>query len=126
MVKTLGITHIQISVSDVPRSLAFYKTLFGMEEQDRGEPDPTFVFLRTPGCRDTFTLNGDSDAQSHVGQMGGIQHFGFAVADPAEVERAVSLVEQAGGKLLRQGVRGTEAYVFVTDPDGYKIEIFSD
>jgi catechol 2,3-dioxygenase-like lactoylglutathione lyase family enzyme len=49
LVETEGLTHVQLIVRDVTRSLAFYTYVFGMEVQfwdgDR------VVFLRTPGHR---------------------------------------------------------------------------
>lgn len=123
---TLGLTHIQITVSDVPRSMEFYGAVFGMEQIHLGEPDPKFVFLRTPGAHDTFTLNGYIDGGVRPGDMGAIQHFGFAVPDPAEWERLLGSVERHGGKLVRRGERDGGMYAFVTDPDGYKIEIYTD
>ncbi len=32
MIKTEGLTHIQLVVADLDRSLRFYKQVFGMEE----------------------------------------------------------------------------------------------
>ena len=55
MIKTQGLTHLQLTVSDVKRSLKFYQTLFGMEIQYWAGAD--MVFLRTPGSRDTITLH---------------------------------------------------------------------
>lgn len=125
---TLGLTHIQLAVADVKRSLAFYKTVLGMEEVALGEPepDPDFVFLRTPGSHETFTLNGHKEDAKRPGEMGGIQHFGFVVPDPADIDRLIALAEKNGGKLVRKGERDNGTYAFVTDPDGYKLELYSD
>jgi catechol 2,3-dioxygenase-like lactoylglutathione lyase family enzyme len=121
---TLGITHIQLAVKDVKRSVAFYTAALGMVEKFEGEPD--FVFLTSPGSHDTFTLNGDREAAAKAGDMGGIQHFGFGVPDPADIDRILAKVEAAGGKVIRRGERDNGTYAFIADPDGYKIEIYSD
>jgi catechol 2,3-dioxygenase-like lactoylglutathione lyase family enzyme len=57
MIKTQGLTHIHLVVSDLDRSLHFYKTAFGMEERFRD--GPKMVFLNTPGTNDLITLNED-------------------------------------------------------------------
>ena len=59
-----------------------------------------------------------------VGTSGGIEHFGFALEDPDDLDRAVLEVEQAGGTVLERGehVSGLR-YAYVADPDGYVIEI---
>ena len=72
--RTQGLNHIQIAVSDTDLSLAFYTGLLGMRELFRDGP---LVFLQSAEGRDIVTLRQvegtvDSDA-------GGLQHFGFTV-----------------------------------------------
>ena len=62
MVDTGGLTHIHLVVSDLSRSLAFYKRVFGMREMFWDGAN--LVFLRTPGSHDTITLNDDPDHES--------------------------------------------------------------
>lgn len=94
MIKTDGITHLHLAVTDMQRSLAFYGNVFGMEELFREGPD--LIFLRTPGGNDTLTLNENPSLRAQVGKSGGIQHFGFGIADKSDLDRAVELVEQWG------------------------------
>ena len=61
MIKTAGLTHIHLVVRDMERSLRFYRSVFGMEEQFR--VGPHMVFLSTPGSRDLITLNQDEAEQ---------------------------------------------------------------
>jgi catechol 2,3-dioxygenase-like lactoylglutathione lyase family enzyme len=120
MIETEGLTHLQLTVRDLGRSLAFYRSVFGMEEMFR---DGAFmVFLRTPGARDTLTLNGDPDAPEPV--QGGVAHFGFRLRNPAQLEDAIAAVEAAGGRLLERGEhRPGQLFAYVSDPDGYVIEL---
>jgi catechol 2,3-dioxygenase-like lactoylglutathione lyase family enzyme len=123
MVETEGLTHIHLVVSDMSRSLTFYGQVFGMEELFREGAD--LVFLRTPGSHDTITLNADPDHErGHPGDSGGIAHFGFRLRDAADMDRAVQEVAAAGGTLLRRGEHSPgELFAYVSDPDGYTIEI---
>jgi catechol 2,3-dioxygenase-like lactoylglutathione lyase family enzyme len=123
MIRTEGLTHIHLRVSDLDRSLAFYKRVFGLEEMFR--EGPNMVFLRTPGRRDTITLNEDPDQdKARAGDSGGIAHFGFRLADDADLELAIQEVRAAGGTLVRRGEHSPgEPYAYVTDPDGYVIEL---
>jgi len=123
MVRTEGLTHIHLRVSDLGRSLAFYQQVFGMEEMFW--EGPNMVFLRTPGRRDTITLNEDLDQdKARVGDSGGITQFGFRLADDADLELAIQEVRAAGGTLVGQGEHSPgEPYAYVTDPDGYVIEL---
>jgi catechol 2,3-dioxygenase-like lactoylglutathione lyase family enzyme len=122
VVRTEGLTHIHLFVRDLERSLNFYKAVFGMEERFRD--GPTMVFLSTPGSRDTVTLNQDRTRTELAGTPGGIAHFGFRLRDKAELDVAISEVEEAGGRLIRRGEhRSGQPFAYVADPDGYVIEL---
>jgi len=119
MVKTNGLTHINLNVRDIKKSLKFYQEAFGLQirfwERDR------MVFLNTPGCRDTITLCQAGPSEPVAG--GGVSHFGFGVAK-ADLDQAVREVERAGGRVLERGQHGPGIpFVYVADPDGYVIEL---
>ena len=57
MIRTEGITHIQLTVVDLERSVRFYTELLGMIEIRRSA---SAVMLRTPGSREVFTLNANA------------------------------------------------------------------
>ena len=118
--KTQGLNHLQIAVSDLERSLAFYTGLLGMRELFR-EAGGCLVFLQSAEGNDMFTLNW-VDRPVDV-EAGGMQHFGFAVereAHAAAVEEARASGAEVQG--VGQYSDGT-LYAYVKDPDGYVIEI---
>lgn len=119
MIRTYGLTHIALGVRDVDRSALFYKQVFGSVEVYRQEG---FVQLQTPGTRDVLVLEEDT---KRAGRGGGIAHFGFRLIDPADINRARTAVEAAGGTIREHGefVPG-EPYLFALDPDGYELEIW--
>lgn len=121
MVKSRGLNHINLNVSDLPRSLEFYRAALGLEVAF-WERDHSMVFLRSPGARDTITLcqrRGDEP----VGGAG-VSHFGFALEGPGKLDEAVAQVERAGGKLLSRGEHAPGVlYAYLADPDGYVIEL---
>ena len=122
MIETEGLTHLHIVVADLGRSLAFYENVFGMEEQFRD--GPSMVFLRTPGARDTITVNEDPERVADAGVAGGVHHFGFRLKHHHDLDRAIAEVEAAGGKLVERGDHGPGIpYAYVSDPDGYLIEL---
>ncbi len=122
MIETQGLTHIHLVVRDLNRSLRFYTAVFGMEERFRD--GPKMVFLNTPGSTDTITLNEDPAEADVAGVNAGVAHFGFHLQDRSDLDAAIAEVEAAGGTLLRRGEHkpGTP-YAYVTDPDGYMIEL---
>lgn len=119
MVKTLGLTHLALTVTDLERSFQFYHDVFGMLAVYREE---TFLQAQTPGARDILVLEKGTD---NVGKSGGIKHFGFRLTDARDIDTAAKLIERAGGKIIHRGefVPG-EPYVFFTDPDGYEVEVW--
>lgn len=119
MIETEGLTHIHLFVADLDRSLRFYREVFGLEEMYRS--GPKMVFLRPPNSGDTITLNEDAEK---AGVAGGVDHFGFRLVDKSQLDHAIAQVERAGGRLLARGEHAPGApYAYVTDPDGYMIEL---
>ena len=109
-------------VSDLPRSLAFYKDVFGMEELFWAGDD--MVFLTTPGGADTITLNQDPDLAARAGDNGGVDHFGFDLLDKADLDAAIAEIEAAGGRLERRGEHDPGLpFAYCRDPDGYLFEL---
>lgn len=119
MVKTHGLTHISLAVRDPERSLAFYSAVFGVREYFRDEEQ---IQAQGPGPHDVIAFE---RAESVAGRIGGITHFGFRLTQPSDINLAVSEVEKAGGKILRQGEFAPGfPFAYVSDPDGYEIEIW--
>lgn len=121
MIQTHGLAHIHLVVRDLERSLRFYQGVFGMQERFRD--GPKMVFLNTPGSGDLVTLNEDPAEAQLAGVSGGVAHFGFRLANRADLDAAIAAVEAAGGKLLQRGERASGRFAYVADPDGYVIEL---
>jgi catechol 2,3-dioxygenase-like lactoylglutathione lyase family enzyme len=119
MIKARGLNHINLNVRDIGRSVKFYRDAFGLEVDFWG--GKTMVFLHSPGAKDTITL-----CQAKTGEPvgnGGVSHFGFSLAKDG-LDEAVGQVESAGGKLLSRGKHGGKfPYAYISDPDGYVIEL---
>jgi catechol 2,3-dioxygenase-like lactoylglutathione lyase family enzyme len=119
VIRTYGLTHVALAVSDLDRASRFYRDVFGAVEVFR---QPGFVQVQTPGSRDVIVFEEDA---SRAGATGGVTHFGFRLTDPSDIDAAARAVADAGGTVLRRGefVPG-EPYVFAADPDGYEVEIW--
>lgn len=119
MIRTLGLTHLALTVSDLERSFQFYHDVFGMLAVYR---EPHFIQAQTPGARDVLVLEVGTE---HVGESGGIKHFGFRLADARDIDKAATVIERAGGKIKHCGeFCPGEPYVLFTDPDGYEVEVW--
>jgi len=119
MIKTLGLTHLALTVSDLERSFQFYHDVFGMLAVFR---EKNFLQAQTPGARDILVLE---EGTENVGRSGGIKHFGFRLTDARDIDRAATAIERAGGRIKHRGeFCPGEPYVFFTDPDGYEVEVW--
>jgi catechol 2,3-dioxygenase-like lactoylglutathione lyase family enzyme len=120
VIRTQGLTHIHLVVSDLDRALRFYEEAFGLQEQFRD--GPTMVFLAT-ARGDSITLN-EQRGDPRAGARGGIEHFGFRRADGQDLDDAIAQIEHAGGRLVERGEHAPGVqFAYVADPDGYLIEL---
>ncbi len=109
MLKVKCLSHIQINISNMERSLRFYRDALGLVERMRTGP---FVLLSPPESADFISLS----ESAPVGAPG--LHL-----DGDDIENAVWTVENAGGRLLSKGDYPNFPSALVADPDGYVIEI---
>lgn len=119
MIKTFGLTHIALAVKSAKRAFEFYQQVFGVEKvYDKG----SFIQAQTPGTRDVLVFD---ETAKRIGKRGGIEHFGFRLKRPEDIDVAAELVRKAGGKILDKGdFCPGEPYVYCADPDGYVVEIW--
>jgi catechol 2,3-dioxygenase-like lactoylglutathione lyase family enzyme len=118
MIKTNGLNHIALRVKDPERTAQFYMDLFNMEITRR---TPEMIFLKTIGSMDMITLN-RSDADLTPDQ--GMVHFGFIV-EPTQFDTALQTIEAKATPIVSgPGTREQGRYVFISDPDGYTVELF--
>ncbi|WP_174362751.1 VOC family protein [uncultured Caballeronia sp.] len=120
--------HLMIRVEALDRSIAFYQDAFGMRESHRLDFDTfTLVYLRDPesGAEIELTLNkGTTTPYTHGTGYG---HVAFAVDDIEAFRDRLSSQGMQPGDLKSLTHDGAIAarFFFITDPDGYKIEVLS-
>lgn len=112
MVRTFGLTHIALAVTDLEQTFRFYEHILGMVAVYRGDD---FIQVQTPGAHDAIVFERKN---GHNGMGGGIAHFGFRLQNPADIENAIASVAEAGGEILSHGeFCPGEPYVFFRDLD---------
>ena len=118
--ETYGLSHLEIAVHDVQRTMLFYQKVFGMQVMylEKG-----FLQLTTPGCHDILVFEERPDAP--IGISGGIAHFGFRLRNANNIDLIENKILDAGGIISSKGefVKGSP-YVFFKDPDGYEVEVW--
>jgi hypothetical protein len=91
--------------------------------------DGQMVILATPGSGDALTVShgsigADVDTSERIGDNGGIDPFGFTLADQNQCDEAVEQLLAAGAALIRRADLGPGwPTAFLRDPDGYAFQI---
>jgi catechol 2,3-dioxygenase-like lactoylglutathione lyase family enzyme len=120
MIRSAGLNHINLNVTNLKRSTEFYRKAFGLRV--RFSIGQRMVFLSSPGARDVITLY-KAKKGDPIGN-GGVSHFGFDMKGP--LDKCIAQIERAGGKLIERGEHGDDhPYAYIADPDGYIVEIGS-
>jgi len=121
--RTLGIRHLALNVSDPQRSKAFYQEVIGMTVE--WEPDPDNVYL-TSGGLDNLALHRAPAGAAAAGQV--LDHFGIVVPAPKDVDEWHARVVSKGiaiAKELKTHRDGARSFYF-RDPDGIIIELATE
>ena len=118
--------HSMIRVLDEARSLAFYRTAFALEPVGRASFDTfTLVYLANRASPFELELTVNHDRTQPYALGDGYGHLAFTVDDVAAEHARLSGAGLAPGKLvemLHEGVLFAR-FFFLTDPDGYRIEV---
>ncbi len=118
--------HSMIRVLDEARSVDFYERAFGLEVADRIAFETfTLIYLsnRETGFELELTINQQRVEPYALGDAYG--HLAVSVTDLKEEHARFTALGLAPGKITELNRDGTllALFFFVTDPDGYKIEV---
>ncbi|MFB2533494.1 VOC family protein [Paracoccus sp. p3-h83] len=118
--------HSMIRVLDEARSLAFYDTAFGLRIADRLDfPDFTLIYLANDAAEVELELTVNKGRSAPYDLGDGYGHVAFSVDDLDAEHARFTAAGLNPGKLVDFAPGGTviARFFFVTDPDGYKIEV---
>jgi lactoylglutathione lyase len=126
----MRILHTMLRVGDLQRSIDFYTGVMGMQllrSTDRPEQKYTLAFVGYGGEDQhavlELTYNYGVDRYELGNAFG---HIAVAVPD---AYKACEAIRAGGGNVTREAgpvKGGTTVIAFVTDPDGYKIELIQE
>ena len=118
--------HVHLQVTDLERSIAFYRDLLGFELQLRfGEQA---AFLGAGGYHHHIGLNtwnslGGAPART---QGAGLYHAALLYPTRADLGRVVGRLVAAGYPLTGAADHGVSEAVYLDDPDGNGLELYWD
>ena len=115
-VQVTGINHVVLHVTDLERSLTFYRDVLGFEDRNisGGPPGRKVAFLRAGNQGlDLFEVPGDV----HGGQE--MNHMALNVAAD-DLDQLVARLTEAG---VDASERTPRTSVFISDPDGHRLEM---
>jgi catechol 2,3-dioxygenase-like lactoylglutathione lyase family enzyme len=112
------LNHVALTVRDRERSAAFYAEHFGMTERLHAD-DHLFILGDATGSVLALSTG------APPAQIPRTNHFGFQLADGAEVRAARERFRAAGVEETEWQDDGRFVRVQVADPDGYRVELYS-
>jgi catechol 2,3-dioxygenase-like lactoylglutathione lyase family enzyme len=122
------LSYVGIRVTNLERSLKFYRDLFGLEEVTRGDNSKfgsgVFVLLRDVKSGAKLELNWYPEGSRYdtpyiVGE--GLDHIAFCVDN---IETKFKELVAKGATATDFGPKPPRSYCYVKDPDGNWIELY--
>ncbi len=118
------LVEICLRVRDIEATLDFYTNLFDFEIASRRDfPEKKFdlIYLNSPNSAVQIELTYNYDAEPYtIGD--GFSHLGVTVDDLEKMHDICKASAYETGD-LKGLTDGAPSYFFVTDPDGYRIEV---
>ena len=123
----MRLLHTMLRVGDLQRSIDFYTRIMGMtllRQSENASQNYSLAFLgygRNPEHAELELTYNHGVASYDMGSAYG--HIAIGVPDAAE---ACERIRNGGGNVTREAgpvKGGTTVIAFVTDPDGYKVEL---
>lgn len=116
--------HVNLRVTDLGRSVAFYRDVLGLHVTQR---DAESAFLAAGEYHHHLALNvwGTAATTAPPGSAG-LHHFALRLPDEVALAEVVVRILQAGHRLQGATDHGVNIAVYLRDPDGNGVELMVD
>ncbi|OHU18112.1 glyoxalase [Mycobacteroides franklinii] len=121
--------HVGLNVSDLQRSVAFYRKAFGFEQLAAStDGAQRFAFLGFE-AGPVLTLWEQSSGEFSAG-IPGLHHLSFQVDSVQQVQQVEATLKELSTVFMHDGVvahreGASSGGIFFTDPDGIRLEVFA-
>jgi lactoylglutathione lyase len=118
--------HSMIRVFDEAKSVDFYRRAFGLEIADRlNFDDFALIYMRNPSSPFEVELTVNFDRKGPYTHGDGYGHIAVVVDNLAAEHARFEREELSPGPMrdFKHNGKTLARFFFVTDPDGYKIEV---
>lgn len=122
----MTIGHVHLKVSDLDRSIAFYRDVMGLDvTQQYGDQA---AFLSAGGYHHHIGLNTwfSKDGPPAPQRSAGLFHVAFLYPDRTALAQAFKSALDAGVEIEGAADHGVSEAIYFSDPDGNGIEIYRD
>jgi catechol 2,3-dioxygenase len=118
------IGHVNLTVTNLERSLIFYRDVLGLRVTQRDEQS---AFLAAGDYHHHVALNTwDADVRPRPAHAAGLHHLGLRLPDAAALAEVVVRLLRAGHELWGATDHGVNLAVYLRDPDGNGVELMVD
>ena len=121
--KPSGLNHITLRVNEIERAEAFYGGLLGFElERKMGRSMAVYRI-----GEDSIVLVEAETAYNRESKDYRVDHFGFFVDTPEQVDEIAAFMKENEVTIISGPAnRKNGRFLFISDPDGNMIEIFTE
>lgn len=132
MIRIIDVAHVMFNVTDLERSLKFYRDLLGFKVS--GQYEGGVVWLNMGQYREGHNLafhdiglyKVPNPAPENARKVVGLNHAAFRLRTPEEVDQAAEVLKAHGVKILKGPLTHKEdndRYLYFEDPDGNVLEL---
>jgi catechol 2,3-dioxygenase len=122
----MSIGHVHLKVTDLNRSIAFYRDVMGLDVTQSYGDQAAFLsaggYHHHIGLNTWFSKNGPPAPR----RSAGLFHVAFLYPDRAALAQAFKSVLDAGVEIEGAADHGVSEAIYFSDPDGNGIEIYRD
>ena len=123
----MRLLHTMLRTGDMDRAVEFYTGVMGMQLLRRNDfPEGKFTLAFVGYGPESSTSVIELTHNWGVSSYDIGDGYGHIAVEVADAKAACDLIRERGGKVVREAgpmKHGTTVIAFVTDPDGYKIEL---